>query len=755
MVLAKKIVKLDDGLTLTRVYDSLGLPFLNRLIQTPNLPGVESISYPYMAVNLLVTFTSLDITGISHDLLESTLIFRISQHTLLPQLVKNLLHALSQRGEISESFIQDSLTFMYSMMTFESTLREMGGSGDAGNKKSGSSSYQMMSQIIQAEPNLQCLASLLGTLHQASNTKHTSPDQSKTTMTLMGRNNTHTTESLAALFDQGILVLKLLFFCFQEHNEAQCQFKRFISMLGPTSLIFLERSDDSRFSTLPVLISIFQFDGFPTHPNNQSQQLIQSAANIREGIALCLTSRPGDQMPEEQRHQVIILSSILLELFGNKWVTSATSSSTQSLSTPISSERLFALICQAVRTEVQSILMAHPVNATITQDRTNMLIACYSIMENVITYMVQQYDSEETTLMMTTDSFQLLRSVLIETNIVMIDFLRSVADHAPRTEPSKVAIMTLRQVGQFLAEEAESMEECLSISLQPIIEYFYSHGKEYGFFIAYLLPGISNYINASACMMNEHAYDIFENQQGINVLAQYFTTYLPSMAMLAMDVQESSASASSFLGTLRSYGITTESVCDTFLPHTCTIMQYYMSCWSDPIHLGNKGIFLALFIAITEAIETITANIAQMIGDALKLRQVLTISLMTLSFAILRHLNQDDFQTSEHLDHLTKAAEELTAFYQSIELPPPDQSAYIIWEEIKQQWMDTLDSLLQCLDRYPSLVNILSINRWPPTDFRIPPSTDKMANDNVIEMNRTIGHIIRKLITLKASNRND
>ncbi|GAM20460.1 hypothetical protein SAMD00019534_036350 [Acytostelium subglobosum LB1] len=605
IVLVKNLIKPDDITNMTRVYRSLGLEFLHRLLQTPSLPSVDSVSYHNLAIAILSTFTTMDTTQCSLSDLNTTIIYDVSQHTLLSQIIYNVLKNVSQSEELSEAFIQESLSFIYSLLSFESRLIEL--SKTASDTPSSSpSSINLTSKLVLQEDNLTHLATIIQRLHKATN--------NLTNLHVDDNGHDDNAITLLSLFEHSIHTLNVLIIDAQQQST---QSTTFIPIVQTIATIFRERKDQHRLSLLPILVAIFQLDGFPAvYPSNQCPAPVtHAAANIREAIAQLFQAK---KLKEAHRDHSIILFSTLFDLFGGQWLL------TNSRDT-FSSEKLLVLACQYARTEIQMILLSQQATEEIPSDKINLLLSCYSILDNVVAMLVAQFDlGDEASL--TADTLLQIRKILIDSNLIMLEYLKDVAEESPSTEPTHVMVITLKNAGLFLAEEAaESMNEVLKNSLHMIMKYFLSFKEDYGFFISYLLPGIANYIDVGAYEKSSQAKDFFNRQNGHLLLAQYLIDYLPTLVVMAIEDSASSPSTSStapsensLINAMRSYGVTGEIVGNTYLPHACSILYFYLSCWDTPIDINNKGTFIALFKAITESVELVTSSIDQSIGDLIE-----------------------------------------------------------------------------------------------------------------------------------------
>eukprot|EP01132_Coremiostelium_polycephalum_P003721 gene3721-4634_t len=482
--------------------------------------------------------------------------------------------------------------------------------------------------------------------------------------------------------------------------------------------------------------------------------------NLRVGLYSIFSSK---KLKESHRDKSIILYSLLFDIFGGKWVIGNIGNNNNYDSTKNNtlykemSEKFLILSLQMARTEIHMILL-QTVENKINEGKQKLLSSCYLIIENTICFLTSYFEETSTTntsnSLFSVDSLGKIRNVLVESISIIIDYLKQVSVENYEEPPTLHSVSSLKVMGLWISEETDSMRDTLNLSIHSILDYFLHHKSTHGFYICFLVPGLSFYLD------DPHYRKEFFKQQGHIHIAKFLTYYLDVFVQYSKDQDIRDVP---IINDLRSFGITGDTIVNVILPRTTEILTYFlndpeMDISTNSSYNGNsKSVFISLFTTISQAIVSLTSELNQSLWDTYVTYQYILSNLISLSFGILKHFDEKVITSTPSItqDSLSRLFDNCIMLYTSIEFPPHDMSSVSLWNVIKIYWLSGLELMIQCIDKYPLLSNCLSNKRWPPPDFRVPISTPSLDNQTVVEVNRNIGTLIRKMIGLKSSSSNN
>ncbi|KYQ91900.1 hypothetical protein DLAC_07137 [Tieghemostelium lacteum] len=756
ILLVKSLIQPTDTRALCRVYRSIGLEFIYRLLQSPTSNGEESISYYNLAMTLLSTFSALEYkderngvdVNVDNEEKEENILLSMSKNPLINDLVSLILKRCADDVNIENyNLLLESTQFLYSFVN-------VGGLTNNDTVK-----------IILQQVNIQRIALIALQIHQKKNLeKHsellttfvdfiylvvwkvpnllTLLQQSQQQSPLDTTNDNQSQSTITSSIINSI----------QAYNQLNIVIGPVFQLLDPLSVIFRDRVDETKFSILlvfsvllPLYISNDEING-----NTQTQAIFNANKvwkfNLKSALYSIFSSK---KLKEEHRDSSIILYSVLVDYLGKEFFNLQDSSCNSNKSItikPIPTETLILLSLQLSRTEIHMILLNMQKETILSDTKCTLITSCYLIIENVISFLIGYYeDSSEGSkngIEFSTDTLGKIQGIMVEVMTIIVNYIKQAAEEYPEVKPTYEMVSALKLLGIWMGEEITSVQKLLQLALSDILTYFLSHKEESGYFLCFLIPGISHYIESSECM------EIFIQQQGPAKISQYMNYYLSPLIQYIKDPEIKTLSV---INELRTYGATADTAVNIIIPRSCEILQMYFNVGT---FAGNnqytdrtsREIFIQLLTNVAEQAFALQKELDTNFWDHYLTYQYVVSHLLVLCLSILVHYEEKDIPENT----LSKICLLVTQYYCSIEFPETSNHKITsLWSTIKDLYLNGLELVLQNIDRHKSLMSHLSFKRWPPTDFRLTQKQNNeylhLDNQVLINVNRNIGNLIRKL----------
>ncbi|KAF2076692.1 hypothetical protein CYY_002005 [Polysphondylium violaceum] len=865
----------DDYPRLSLVYDSLGLDFLYRLLQTPVSPGVDLVSYTNLCATILSTFVLLEkeddrdqhqhqlpnttATPITNTVDEQTPLSKISRNSLIYKIIPLLLTRAIETVELLNSdtksnihLLYEVIVVLYQIFLYKNQV-EKNNSYDKASKEKNEGSLKQMLDIFNNVENLALLSKFLLLVHNQDEKIVQLSSTTKTTMNSSvdssssddsdsdsdsdeqeekkSKSKKQIEEPLERIVSRSLeLTLEIIEYIIKSknniinnnsnnnsnnnngdkinnnnnnntnNNNNNNSFDNLV-LLENLSILFKDRKDQHKFKIIHLLVLIFRYYQmseillyklskilFVDNNSGGSGNSFTWLENIKVSLYLIFASK---NMREEYRDQSIMLYSILIHLFGNKLIFKETNnidigsgnnSNGKKITLNISTDKYLLLALQVCRAEIHMQLLQPESSFIIPEGKIHLLLSCYVVIESSIGYLTNYFDEQQDQennnntsdnnnsnrigIKFSIDTLGKVKGILVETMSIIINYLKQVAEENSQERPTDLVVSSLKLFGLWCSEETQSMNENLKLSLHVVLEYFLSFKDDYGFYLCFLLPGISFYIQEC----DEDSKEAFVSHHCHLRIAYYLQYYLMDLIQY---IKESTGTNILFtnnnngnnngggsnssnnnnnvvINGFREYGVSVDTVINLIIPKICEILIYILNDPNVDLSASNvKSAFTNLFNPINDILLSfISMNPQNTDTDLYITMQYIGINLLILSLHITKTLNGKDISSSnqERLFSL------LSNFYNDIEVPPQDSFSQSVWNTIKEEWVLGLELIVENIDKYPMLANCLLSRRFPPPDFRLSvQQQDILAldNDTILNVNRNTSILIRKLLGTK------